>query len=140
VTRPGDLDSEAKLYVRRSLATTLLASGPLLAPWTPSVGTIQIGASDEWVGAGRSGPNRPAHHPLWNGARRASTRLVRSSDRRMRMQECIHVTEVRPRAPVLPKLQRTSRSAVDPHGSSTTSLGTGAVLSQPPAAVSDLKL
>jgi hypothetical protein len=33
-------------------------------------------------GAGRSARNRPAHHPLWNGARRASTLLVRNSGRR----------------------------------------------------------
>jgi hypothetical protein len=33
-------------------------------------------------GVGRSALNRPAHHPLWNGARRASTLLIRSSDRR----------------------------------------------------------
>jgi hypothetical protein len=33
-------------------------------------------------GAGRSARNRPAHHPLWNGARRASTLLVQNSGRR----------------------------------------------------------
>ena len=42
-------------------------------------------------GAGRSARNRPAHHPLWNGARRASTLLVRSSDRRGADAVCIHV-------------------------------------------------
>ena len=40
----------------------------------------------------------------------------------VQFQSSNHVIRSQAETPVLPKLQRTSRSAVDPHGSSTTSL------------------
>jgi len=67
----------------------------------------------------QSGPS-----PLWNGARRASSEFARSSGRRFaNTNECPPRSQVRPVAPVLPKLLTTNLAAVDPHGSSTNIIG-----------------
>ena len=67
--------------------------------------------------------SKPDHHPLGTG--RAAPRLCWSGAPTdgVQMQSCSPRDLKSGRAtPVLPKLQRTNHSAVDPHGSSTTSL------------------
>src|SRR5271166_6717939 len=63
-------------------------------------------------GAGRAAVNRPAHHPLWNGARRASNLMC--PELRPTAGGPGPLIQVRPEAPVLPKLSRANLWAVDP--------------------------
>ena len=65
-----------------------------------------------------SGTGRAVPRLCWSGAPTDGVQLQSSN----------HVIRSQVDTPVLPKLQRTSHSAVDPHGSSTTSLVVGAPL------------